>query len=276
MPAPVPPTTLPLSVAIVCHNSEQTIGRVLDSVRGMAAEIIALDSGSTDSTIDLLTRAGATVIHQPWLGYVRQKQAALDRCAQPWILHLDSDESLDPDLRRSIEIAVRPGDPTIDGYELNRKVWYAGRFLNYAWQPELRLRLVRRGRARWGGYDPHDAMELIPDPGAPGRRIARLSGDIRHECIASISDFLARQARHADTAAAALRARGRRGSIPRLVFSPLGEFAKQIIVRRAFLDGWRGWTAASASAAATLMKHAALIEASRTPGSAHRDKDASP
>lgn len=263
MPASASTPTLPLSISIVCHNSEATIGRVLDSVRNLGAEIIALDSGSTDGTIELLTRAGATVVHQPWLGYVRQKQAALDRCTQPWVLHLDSDESLEPDLRRSIEQAVRADDPTIAGYELNRKVWYAGRFLNYAWQPEFRLRLVRRGRIRWGGYDPHDAMELVPDPSAQSQRIARLPGDMRHECIASISDFLARQARHANTAATALHARGRRGSVARLVFSPLGEFAKQIIVRRAFLDGWRGWTAASASAAATLMKHAALIEASR-------------
>lgn len=258
-----PTTPLPLSIAIVCHNNEQTIPRVLASIRGLAREVIALDSGSTDATPDLLREAGATVVHQPWLGYVRQKQAALDRCAQPWILHLDSDESLEPSLRASIERAVTTDDPRVAGYEVNRKVWYAGHFLEHAWQPEWRLRLVRRGRARWGGYDPHDAMELIPASGAVAQRTERLSGDLRHDSISSITDFLARQASHARTAAAALSANGRRGSVARLAFSPLGEFAKQLIVRRAFLDGWRGWVAASSSAAATLMKHAALLEATR-------------
>lgn len=260
---------LPLSVAIVCRDSERTIGRVVESVRGLASEIIALDSGSTDGTIKILRAAGARVVHQPWLGFVAQKQAALDLCAQPWALHLDSDESLEPALTRSLRAIIERDDPRVVGGEVNRKVWYAGGFLEHAWQPEWRLRLGRRGRVRWGGYDPHDAMEVIPSPS--GGEVRRLAGDLRHDCVPTIGEFLERQARHARTAAESLSATGRRGSLARLALSPLGEFAKQMVIRGAFLDGWRGWVAASASSAAAPMKHAALLEASR-----RRDRERRP
>lgn len=250
---------LPLSISIVCRDNEATLPRVLASIRGLAREVIALDSGSTDGTIDLLRSHGVTVIEQPWLGYVKQKQAALERCAQPWALHLDSDESLEPPLRASIEQAIARDDPAVAGYEVNRKVWYAGRFLDHAWQPEWRLRLVRRGRARWTGLDPHDAMEVLPPPGPT--RVERLAGDLRHDSMeGGVAAFLEKQARHARLAAEARHARGRRGSVLSLIVSPRVEFAKQVVVRRAFLDGWRGWVAARASSIAVGMKHAALLE----------------
>lgn len=254
-----PAVPLPLSISIVCRDNEATLPRVLESIRGLASEVIALDSGSTDGTIPLLRSHGVTVVEQPWLGFVKQKQAALERCTRPWVLHLDSDESLEPALRASIESALARDNPQVAGYEMNRKVWYAGSFLEHAWQPEWRLRLVRREAARWTGDDPHDALEMI----APGRRVERLAGDLRHDSIPSLAEFLEKQARHARVAARAQHARGRRGSIASLVFSPLGEFAKQMVARAAWRDGWRGWAAASASSAAVAMKHACLLELSR-------------
>ncbi len=268
MPAPdtsaVTTTPLPLSVATVCCNNETTIGRLIHSVRGLAAEIIAVDSGSTDSTVGLLKAAGATVIEQPWQGYVRQKQFALEQCTQTWVLHLDSDESLEPALRGSIEAAVRRDDLGIAGYEINRKVWYAGAFLEHTWQPEWRLRLVRRGRARWGGYDPHDDLKIIPASGSEPARIERLAGDMRHDTMPSLGEFLERQARHARTAAASQFAMGRRGSMARVVFSPAGEWLKQVVLRSAWRDGWRGMAAATASSIGVAMKHALLLEATRS------------
>lgn len=250
---------LPLSISIVCRDNEATLPRVLESIRGLASEVIALDSGSTDGTIPLLRSNDVTVVEQPWLGFVRQKQAAMGRCTRPWVLHLDSDESVEPALRRSIEASLGRDDPGVAGYEVNRKVWYAGSFLEHAWQPEWRLRLVRRESARWTGDDPHDALEIVE----PGGRIERLIGDLRHDSIPSLAEFLEKQARHARVAAASQHARGRHGSVASLVFSPLGEFAKQVIARAAWRDGWRGWAAASASSAAVAMKHACLLELSR-------------
>ncbi len=251
---------LPLSVSIVCCNNERTIGRTLESVDGLAREVVALDSGSTDGTLEILRAHGARIVEQEWLGYVKQKQRALEECTQDWVLHLDSDESVDPGLRGAIEMALGAPDPAVGGYECNRRVWYAGGYLKHAWQPEWRLRLVRRNIARWTGTDPHDYLELTE----PNSRTERLGGHMRHDSIdEGIGVFLAKQAGHARTSAAAQVAKGRRGSVPRLVLSPVGEFAKQVISRGAWRDGWRGWVAASASSVAVAMKHAAILEASR-------------
>lgn len=248
-----------LSVAIVCRSNEATIGRTLESVRGLATEIVAVDSGSTDGTIELLEAAGARVVRQEWLGHVRTKQIALELCTQGWVLCLDSDESLTDALRASVFAALENNDPTCAGYEVNRKVWWAGSFLEHAWQPEWRLRLVRRGSAKWGGYDPHDALATFPGAG----RIERLAGDLRHDSFATMADHLAAQVAHARVAARSYAAMGRRASALTLVTSPVGAWLKQVALRSAWRDGWRGWSAASATAAATLMKHLALLELQR-------------
>jgi hypothetical protein len=254
--------TLPLSVAVVCKDAKCTIGRTIRSVRGLAREVVVLDSGSTDGTVQLLHRMGINAQHQNWLGYIAQKNCVLGMCRQDWVLCLDSDESLEPDLGAAVERAVLENDARVGGYMMNRKVHYKGAWLDHAWQPEWRLRLVRRGAAKWVGYDPHD--ELVLAEGS-GLRVDRLEGVMRHDSIESIADFLAKQCRHGRTAAAALHKRGKRGSVASLITSPVGAWLKQMVGRSAWRDGWRGWLAASAAAAAALAKHAALLEIERAP-----------
>src|SRR5215468_6088436 len=117
---------LPLSVSIVCRNNDRTIGRTIDSVAGLATEIVAVDSGSTDGTIPLLERHRARIIRTDWKGHVATKQMALEACTGDWVLSLDSDESLEPDLQASIREALDRNDQRAHGYEVNRKVWYRG------------------------------------------------------------------------------------------------------------------------------------------------------
>jgi hypothetical protein len=249
---------LPLSVSIVCRNNEGTIGRTLESVAGLASEIVAVDSGSTDGTIPLLERHGSRVIRSEWKGHIATKQMALDACTQPWVLCLDSDESAEAGLRVALEHALDRGDSgEVSGFEINRKVYYRSRPLNHVWQPEFRLRLVRRGQARWTGLDPHDRLEVT------GGAVERLGGTIRHDSIPSFAEFLAKQAVHARTMAASMHAQGKRGSILKLLTSPPGAFLKQMVVKQAWRDGWPGWLAAGSTAAATLMKHIDLIELTR-------------
>jgi len=258
-----------LSVSIVCKNNEATIGRTLESVRGLADEIVAVDSGSTDGTIALLEAHGAVVYREPWRGYIETKRRALEHCTSDWVLSLDSDESLEPELREGIREAVERDPPGVGAYEFNRKVFYAGRFLQHVWQPEWRLRLVRRAWADWGGHEPHDKMKLKADCGG---RVERLRGDLRHDSFDSIADHLATQARHADAGAKALAEIGRTTSAFRLLTSPPWAFVRQIVIKRGFLDGWRGWTAAASAAAGTLMKHAILLERTRRPRDASDDE----
>lgn len=251
---------MPLSVAIICKNSEATIGRTLESVAPLATEIVAVDSGSTDGTIPLLERHSARVIRSPWLGYVKTKQRALESCTGDWVLCLDSDESLLPELVPSIRDAIARSDSAITGHRVNRKVFYRDRPLNYAWQPEWRLRLVRREAAFWTGLDPHDRLEVRS--GA----VTNLRGDLRHDSISTYSEFLAKQARHAETMARSMQAEGQRGSVLKLLSSPPAAMLKQLILKQAWRDGWPGILAAASTGAASLMKHAILIELTREEG----------
>lgn len=240
-----------LSVAIVCKNNAATIGRTLESVKGLATEIVAVDSGSTDRTLELLDAAGARTIRSPWLGHVKTKQLALEACTGAWVLSLDSDESVEPDLQAAIQavLARALNSPTAAGFEMNRRVYYRGTPLRHAWQPEWRLRLVRAGAARWTGLDPHDKLALVEGTSR------RLEGILRHDSIETWADFLTKQSQHARTMAGSLHAAGVRPSYIRLVGSPIGAFIKQLVLKSAWRDGWPGWLAAGSTAAASLMKH---------------------
>ncbi len=253
---------LPISVAIVCKNNEATIGRTLDSVRELVSEIVALDSGSTDGTIRLLERAGARVQRIEWMGHVATKQAALEACRQPWVLSLDSDESLEPELARAIRDLLTGETAGVAGARFNRKVWYAGRFLQHTFQPEPRLRLVRlesvkAGRSRWTGLDPHDRLDVAPSAG----RVVELPGDLRHDSVGTMAAFMAQQIKLGQVSADAMLASGRSPSRTKLLMSPIGQVFKQIVLKGAWRDGWRGWAAAGSAGVASLAKHALHAEA---------------
>jgi hypothetical protein len=248
---------LPLSVAIVCKDSEPTIGRTLGSVAGLASEIVALDSGSTDGTIGVLESHGARVERVEWRGFLKTKQAALEACVHPWVLLLDSDESPDEAMCAAIRSAIERDDASVGGYELNRMTWYAGRPLRHVWQPEWILRLVRREQGRHVGVDPHPHIEVTSGS------VGRLAGTLRHDSFGSILEHLSRQVSYARDATEALSARGQRGSVARVLISPTGAMFKQIVLKSGWRDGWRGWVAAGSSASATLMKHLVLLERSR-------------
>ena len=253
--------TPPLSVVTICRDNEATIGDVLESVRGIAGEIIAVDSGSTDRTIEICESFGATVLRRPWAGYIGTKQIALESARLDWVLHLDSDEPVMPELAASIRALIEADDPAVAAARVRRVVWYRGRPLEHAWQPEWRTRLVRRslverGAARWGGLDPHDVLEVDPVAG----RIVDLPGVLRHDSFETFADHLAKQVGHARTSAASLHTAGVRTNAWKLAMNPVGAFLKQIVIKQAWRDGRPGWLAAGTSAAGTLMKHMILME----------------
>lgn len=261
---------MPLAVAIVCKNNQATIGRVLDSAGLLlkvvgGGEIVAVDSGSTDQTIPMLEAAGARVVRSPWLGHVKTKQLAYEEASKGlggagWVLCLDSDEPPDEVLRAEIAKVVAADDKAVSGCRMNRKIWYRGRYLEHAWQPEWRLRLVRPGRAKWTGEDPHDRMEVTD-----GGRVVDIAGTLRHDSFETFVEHLGKQVGHARVSAASLHAAGVRTSAWRVATSPIGAFLKQIVVKSAWRDGYAGWLAAGSTAAGALMKHMALLELQNTP-----------
>ena len=219
-----------------------------------------MDSGSTDGTIGLLTQAGARVIRSEWLGHVKTKQKALEECSRDWVLCIDSDESVEPELGAIIRARLESTSGLrADGVEFNRRTYYKERPLRYVWQPEWRMRLVRRGAAQWGGFDPHDQLQLLP-----GRAAERIGGTLRHDSFPTFAEHMRKQWLHATTMASSLHNAGVRGSYVRLLTSPSGAMFKQLVLKRGVLDGYPGWLAAASTALAALIKHATLIELDHT------------
>ena len=172
---------MPISATVICKNEEACIGKCLSSLKGLA-EIVVVDSGSTDGTLAIVedfSRRGLPIrlIHQPWLGYARQKQFALDQASSPWVLSIDADEWLDDDLRTELPRLIGAED-SIAGWQLRRTLTLYGRPAPVSlWtRPENMLRLVRRGRARF------DA-DLIVHEGliADGETAVSPRGLLRHE-----------------------------------------------------------------------------------------------
>ena len=248
---------LPLSVAIITKNEADNLPRLLDSLKPLnAAEIVVVDSGSTDETVAIAKARGARVIETDWPGHVAQKNRALDACQQPWILSLDADEPISKELTESLKALYASGGPDKDGYEISRRTWYLGDWLRHTWYPEWRLRLVRKGKARWEGLDPHDRLELQGS-------IGRLSGDILHYSYRDLEDHFRRSIAYARIGAQSLAARGKPFRWHKVVLAPLVRFLRLLIVQQGWRDGWRGWIIAWSSMFSGFLKYAFLYEIER-------------
>ncbi len=243
---------LPLSVAIVSFNEEGDIEKTLESIRDIASEIIVVDSHSTDRTREIALSYGAKVFEEDWKGYVGQKNSALEKCTQEWILSLDCDEVITPELKGSIINALNK--PEADGYLINRKTVYLGRPLNYAWQPDWKLRLVRRDASpRWGGYAVHEALMVKG-------KIEKLRGDLLHYSYKDLYDHLNKLVKYAKLSAQSYHKEGKRGGLLKILFHPLGAFLKHLILKRSFLDGFRGLIVAFSSFCYVFFKYLFLWE----------------
>lgn len=255
---------LDLSVMIPCRNNARTIGRVLESVRGLCSQLVVIDSGSTDGTLELVEACRewceVVLVQTHWRGFVATKSMGLESCNREYALWLDSDEPVSSEMAGSVRRMVGEG---IDAAKVQRVVEYKGKLLMHSWQPEWRLRLVkmdlvRDGRARFAGIDPHDYLEV-----EDGVSVASLDGVLVHDSFETFSEHLGNQLRLSQTSAESLYAMGERGSVWKIVSSPMGAFLKQAVVKGSWRDGYAGWLAASTSAAGALMKHVVLYELGR-------------
>lgn len=242
---------LPLSAAIITFNEERNLSRCLQSLQGLVSEIVIVDSGSSDGTADIARKFAASFHIEQWEGHVVQKNKALVRAAQPWVLCLDADEALSPELAESIRQAL--SSTTASGFWINRKSFYLGDWVRYAWYPEWRLRLVRKEHAQWVGRDPHDKLSVEGET-------TRLEGDLHHYSYASLQDHLERTIRYCGISAEALAHEGFRLRWHHLVISPWAAFIKRLIVRQGWRDGWRGWIIAFTGMISVFGKYAFLLE----------------
>lgn len=246
------PSNQRICAIIPTKNNIRTIEECLTSILPITSDIIIVDSGSTDGTVELCEKYGAKIIHRPWPGMVKQRQFCLEQARDyDWILVLDSDESLDQTLQQSIKALLSCAvSPEIHGFTFNRKVWFLGGWLNYVFQPEHRLRVVRGGVAEVKGIGPdglggHDRLVVAG-------QVAHLEGTCKHDSWADLDEMLQNYIRLGRRAAQY----DPKPSKPYMIFiNPLLAFIKQYFLKRGYKDGHRGLIASAGAACGTMIKH---------------------
>jgi glycosyltransferase involved in cell wall biosynthesis len=244
----------PLSVAIITHNAAAQLGGCLESVK-FADEVVVVDSGSDDATLEIARRYGARVVSQSWLGYGRQKQFAVAQATHPWVLCVDADERVSERLRTTIQAEL--ASPRYRAYRMARCNRFMGRWLRHGeGYPDWSLRLFHREHADWSDDSIHEKVLTRAD-------IGTLKGDLLHESEDGVADYLAKQNRYTTLQAQALQARGQRVGVGRMLLSPLFRFLKFYLLRFGFLDGVPGLVHIVIGCSNTFNKYAKLQELER-------------
>ena len=243
-----------ISACIISYNEENKIEDCLRSLEGIADEIVLVDSNSTDRTVEIARKYTDRIILQDFLGYIEQKNFALSHASNDWVISLDCDERLSPQLREEI-LALKDHIEQADAYSMSRKTFYVYRWLNYCWYPDVKLRLFNRHHAHWGGTNPHDHIVL------DGDKVRRLRGDIEHYSFDSISDHLKTIDKFTDIGADELIRKGKSFNI----FSPVTHaswiFIKTYLLKRGFMDGFAGLVVSVLSTMHVFIKYSkALIK----------------
>ncbi len=241
-----------LSAVIITLNEERNIGRCLDSLKGIADEVVVVDSFSTDITEAICKKFGARFIQHPFTGYATQKNFAMTSAAHDIVLNLDADEALSGELRNSVLAAKK--NWKADGYAFNRLTNYCGRWIRHCgWYPDRKLRLVDRRKARWGGGEVHE--KIIMQHGATSQF---LKGDLLHYSYYTIGEHMKQQRLFSDLAAKEAFKKGRRSTIFHVIFNPAYTFIRKYFIQLGFMDGYNGWMISLISAKANFWKYSKL------------------
>ncbi len=241
----------PLSVCIIAKNAAGQIGDCIESV-SFADEILVVDSGSEDETRAIAEVRGCRVVEKEWLGFGRQKQFAVSVAKNDWVMCLDVDERMTPELEASIRQVLSA--PIFKAYRMPRRNRFFGRWLKYGeGYPDWSLRLFHRQYATWSNDPVHEAVITTESVG-------KLNGDLLHESAEDISTYLQKQNRYSSLHAEALFDQGVRAGYGKLFLSPLSRFIKFYFLRRGFLDGGPGFAHVAIGCFAAFAKYAKLIE----------------
>lgn len=240
-----------VSAMIITKNNGSTIGRCLASL-AWADEIIVIDSGSTDRTLDICREAGAKVFSMDWPGFATQRNRGIEQTSGVWVLALDADEWVPDALRLEIEEVTRAAS-AMAAYRIPRLSSFCGRFMRHSgWWPDYVSRLVRRGAARYEGGLVHD--HLVPD--GP---VGRLRNHLLHEPFTDLDAVLGKMNAYSSGLAREMHARGEQSGLPRAVLHAAWTFFRTYVLRAGFLDGREGFMLAVSNAEGTYYKYLKLM-----------------
>jgi len=243
---------LPLSVALISYNEEANLRRTLEAVVDIAEEIVLLDSFSTDKTCEIAEEYSAKIFQDHWKGHIDQKNEVFSKCSSDWILSLDCDEVITENLRN--EIIQTLSEPIYKGYFINRKTVYLGKELNFAWQPDYKLRLVKRdANPIWRGMNPHD--ELVIDG-----KTTKLNHPLLHYTYKDIEHQFQVSSFYAKISAQSYASKGIKFSILKFFINPFAAFIKSYFIKQSYRDGMVGFLAAFGNFYKTILKYVYLWE----------------
>lgn len=241
-----------LSAVIITLNEEKNIGRCLDSLKGVADEIIVVDSLSTDKTREICEKYDVRFIEQKFLGYIEQKNFALKLSTHEYVLSLDADEALDNKLKN--EIVKLKLDFAMDGYKFNRLTGYNGFWVRHCgWYPDTKIRLVKKEKAHWAGTNPHDSLIV-------NGSVGKIEGDLLHYSYDSISAHVLQTNKFSTIEAQALFRQGKRSTLFKIVSRPPYQFFKDYFLRKGFLDGHYGFIICFINSLYVLLKYSKMMD----------------
>jgi glycosyltransferase involved in cell wall biosynthesis len=253
-------TKLPISVCLIAGNEAHRIRPALDSVQGWTTEIIiVINVDMNDGTDKVAAGLGVKIFREPWKGFGPQKQSAVEKCTQPWVLNLDADEVVSPELRSEIQhlLADENRRDAHAAYSFPRCSFYCGRWIRHGdWYPDRQIRLWHRGRARWSTAMIHEKLEVAGS-------IGRLRGDLLHFSNESINRHVQKIIPFSDEFV-----RQKFGCHPgllELMVRPGWRFFRAYFLRCGFLDGWQGYYIACLNAFSAATRYAKVREANLLP-----------
>jgi glycosyltransferase involved in cell wall biosynthesis len=229
---------MPLSVVIVAQDEERTIGRVIEAVREIADEVILVDSGSTDATLTIAGELGADCRHQDWLGYAAQKNLAISLARHDWILSLDADEIVTPELAREIASTLKSGDATkYDGYLIPRVLYIGDTPVRHGgFYPDAQLRLIQKGKGQFNDRLVHEAIKVAGP-------VKALINEMQHYAYRDVNEFALAMEKYARLSAreyARHEKFGWRCHSVNETLHPIWTFLYRYIARGGVLDGALG------------------------------------
>lgn len=245
------PITLPLSVVIIASNEEERIGECLDSVSRLVDDIVVVDAHSRDTTVAIAASKGARIFQRSWVGYSDQKNFGNDQARHDWILSLDADERISPELAESLRRTFVHGEPDRAAFAIRFQSYFGTRRVRFgAWNPEWHLRIFDRRKCDWNDVCVHEGLR-----GVEGFRVGRLEGVIRHYTVASRVELTGKMVRYSDLFAAKLRVCGQEPGWSNIWLNPVWRFARDYILRLGVLDGAVGFIIAWEAACYTHSKY---------------------
>ncbi len=244
-----------ISATIITFNEERNLPRALESLR-CADEIVVVDSGSSDRTVEIAQKLGARVVESAWPGYANQKNFAAEQAGNDWILSLDADESLSEALEAEIWQLKKTG-PKYDAYTVPRLAKYLGHWIHHSgWYPDRKIRLYDRRKAEWVGDYVHESVKLKGLSFTAARRVGHLESNLLHFTCDSLSEHLKTMDRYTTLAAEQLIAARTNVSWGRLILEPPWTFFRTYILKQGYLDGVEGLAIANMAALYNFLKYA--------------------